>query len=193
MRSDGRSPMASVETRGSIRDMSSAVAPVHRLSIDDVRRMYETGILDELDRLELVDGVLVEMSPIGPEHSGAVAWLNQHLSRPDRPWHVRIQDTLVIEGGFLLPDLTVIGEPPSRAQLVTAPCWRSRSLRPRSAATPRRGGTTPAPACRSTGSLISWRAWWSSTASPATAATARSARAQTARCSMCRSTFRRST
>lgn len=110
--------MVSAGTSGTLRDMLSAVAPVHRLSIEDVRRMYETGILDEHDRLELLDGVLVEMSPIGPEHSGAVAWLNQHLSRPDCQWHVRVQDTLVIEGGFLLPDLTVIAEQPSRTRLV---------------------------------------------------------------------------
>lgn len=110
--------MVSAETSGTRRDMLSAVAPVHRLSIEDVRRMYETGILDEHDRLELLDGVLVEMSPSGPEHSGAVAWLTQHLSRPDRQWHVRVQDTLVIEGGFLLPDLTVIAEQPSRTRLV---------------------------------------------------------------------------
>ncbi len=53
--------------------MASTVAPVHRLSVEDVYRMVEAGVLQENDRVELVEGVLVEMVPIGAEHDGAVA------------------------------------------------------------------------------------------------------------------------
>jgi hypothetical protein len=41
--------------------MAAATVPVHRLSVDDVYRMVEPGVLDETDRVELVEGVLVEM------------------------------------------------------------------------------------------------------------------------------------
>lgn len=96
--------------------MVPATVPVHRLSFDDVLRMVEAGILDEDDRIELVDGVLVEMSPIGAEHDGALAWLNGRLARvADARWEVRVQSTFLIPGGYLLPDLLLV-EPMSRHQ-----------------------------------------------------------------------------
>jgi len=36
--------------------MVSVAAPVHRLSVEDVFRMAEAGVLDEHDRVELVEG-----------------------------------------------------------------------------------------------------------------------------------------
>ncbi len=91
-------------------------AGVHRLSVDDVHKMVAAGVLDEDDRLELVQGVLVEMAPIGSEHDGAVEWLTAHFARVDTPaWRVRVQSTLLVAGGYLLPDLTVV-EPLPRSQ-----------------------------------------------------------------------------
>jgi len=40
-----------------------------RLSVEDYHRMTEAGILDEDDRVELIEGVIVEMSPQGPKHA----------------------------------------------------------------------------------------------------------------------------
>jgi Uma2 family endonuclease len=97
------------------------VAPPHRLTFDDVLRMVEAGILDEDDRVELVDGVLVDMSPISPEHSGAVAWLLQHFAGANTgAWEVRVQDLLVLRDRltFVLPDLMLV-EPAPRSELVT--------------------------------------------------------------------------
>lgn len=97
------------------------VAPPHRLTFDDVLRMVEAGILDEDSRVELVDGVLVDMSPISPEHSGAVAWLTRHFARASGDaWEVRIQDQLVLRDGrdFVQPDLILL-EPAPRSQLAT--------------------------------------------------------------------------
>ncbi len=48
---------------------------LHRLSVEDVYRMVDAGILDEDERVELIDGVLVDVSPPGPEHSAIVSWL----------------------------------------------------------------------------------------------------------------------
>ena len=61
--------------------MVPVIAPVHRLSVEDVYKMVETGVLDEDDRIELVEGVLVDMVPIGAEHDGATAWLTEHFAR----------------------------------------------------------------------------------------------------------------
>jgi Uma2 family endonuclease len=40
-----------------------------RLSVGDYHRMTEAGILGEDDRVELLEGVIVEMSPQGPRHA----------------------------------------------------------------------------------------------------------------------------
>ena len=42
---------------------------LHRFSVDQYHRMVQAGVFDEDDRLELLDGVIVEMSPQGPEHA----------------------------------------------------------------------------------------------------------------------------
>lgn len=46
--------------------------PLHPLSVTDVMEMVEVGILDEDDHVELLDGVLVEMSPQGTPHGFAI-------------------------------------------------------------------------------------------------------------------------
>ena len=55
--------------------------PKHLFNIDEYYRMYEAGIFSEDDRVELIDGEIVEMSPIGSEHAACVLRLNTLLSR----------------------------------------------------------------------------------------------------------------
>jgi Uma2 family endonuclease len=49
--------------------------------VDDYYRMAEVGILGPDDRVELLDGQVVEMSPIGRRHAASVRRLNQRLSQ----------------------------------------------------------------------------------------------------------------
>jgi Uma2 family endonuclease len=53
--------------------MPSTETPLHRLSVEDVFRMVEAGVLREEDRVELIDGVLVDVTPPSPSHSSIVA------------------------------------------------------------------------------------------------------------------------
>jgi len=48
-------------------------SPVRRrlLTVDDYHRMGEAGILTEDDRVELIEGELVAMAPVGSEHASA--------------------------------------------------------------------------------------------------------------------------
>ncbi|MBI4493890.1 MAG: Uma2 family endonuclease [Chloroflexi bacterium] len=48
-----------------------------RFTVADYHRMARAGILNEDDRVELIDGEVIEMPPLGPRHAGCV----NHLTR----------------------------------------------------------------------------------------------------------------
>jgi Uma2 family endonuclease len=52
----------------------------HTFTVAEYRRMGETGILTENDRVELIEGEIVKMSPIGKRHAACVGWLNRTLT-----------------------------------------------------------------------------------------------------------------
>ncbi len=49
----------------------------HRFTVDEYHLMGEAGIFSEDDRVELIEGEIVEMTPIGDRHAGVVARLNR--------------------------------------------------------------------------------------------------------------------
>ncbi len=51
----------------------------HRLNVDDYYRMAEAGILGAGDRVELIDGELIDMAPIGQDYMASVNGLAQAL------------------------------------------------------------------------------------------------------------------
>jgi Uma2 family endonuclease len=53
--------------------------PLRRLTVDQYHWLIERGFFTDDDRLELIDGYLVEMSPIHPPHAFAVGQLYQAL------------------------------------------------------------------------------------------------------------------
>jgi Uma2 family endonuclease len=52
-----------------------------RISLEEYLAMGEVGILDEEDRVELLDGRLIDMPPIGPSHGHSVDALVELLAR----------------------------------------------------------------------------------------------------------------
>ena len=52
----------------------------HRFTIEEYHKMGETGIFGEDDRVELVEGEIVEMTPIGARHAETVNTLTDLLA-----------------------------------------------------------------------------------------------------------------
>jgi len=50
-----------------------------RFTVEEYERMGQVGIFDEDDRVELLDGEIVAMAPIGPKHASIVNRANQLL------------------------------------------------------------------------------------------------------------------
>jgi Uma2 family endonuclease len=90
---------------------------IRRFSVDEVFRMRELELFDATERLELIDGLLMRLPKQSPAHSEAVAWITRHLVRGVDDFEVRIQDLLLIEGGFVLPDAMVLARAPRGSSL----------------------------------------------------------------------------
>src|SRR5258706_16480195 len=52
-----------------------------RFTVDEYYAMLRAGILAEDDRVELLDGEIFEMPPIGPEHAETVEDVSDRLSQ----------------------------------------------------------------------------------------------------------------
>jgi Uma2 family endonuclease len=56
------------------------VLPRRPITVDMFHRMAEAGIFAPGERVELIEGGLVDMAPIGAEHAAVVAWLTDILA-----------------------------------------------------------------------------------------------------------------
>jgi len=79
-------------------------------TVDDYHRLAELGVLGEDDRVELLDGQIVQMTPIGPDHAGCVDELTRLLSRlAGSSAIVRVQNPVILgQRGEPQPDLTLL-------------------------------------------------------------------------------------
>jgi Uma2 family endonuclease len=64
-------------------------------TVEEYEKMIEAGILEEDDRVELIDGEIIEMGPIGSHHVACVTRLNMLLARlADQDFIVSIQNPI---------------------------------------------------------------------------------------------------
>ena len=93
------------------------VAVRRRFTVEEYHKMGEAGIFGEGDRVELVDGEVIEMNPIGWRHARCVDRLTMRLARAagDR-YIVGVQRPISLtEHGEPQPDLVIYEEsPPGR-------------------------------------------------------------------------------
>ena len=85
----------------------------HRFTVEEFRKMGEAGIFAEDDRMELVEGEIVEMTPIGWRHVESVNALTGLLAdlRETGRFVVSVQNPLVLgEYGEHYPDLVLYRE-----------------------------------------------------------------------------------
>src|SRR4051794_9701399 len=70
----------------------------HRFSVDEYYRMAETGVLPPEARVELLDGEIIDISPIGPFHGALTKRLNQFFSQTAKGrWILAVQDPVHLD------------------------------------------------------------------------------------------------
>ncbi len=83
-----------------------------RITVDEYHKMAEAGILGEDDRVELIGGEIVQMSPVGGRHVEVVGKLTRLLVRAaGDEWRVNVQSPISVPPyGEPEPDLAVVRE-----------------------------------------------------------------------------------
>lgn len=90
---------------------ADAVAPARRrFTVAEYFAMAEAGILHQDERVELIDGEIIVMSPMGNPHRQSVNWMDLLLKETiGRRAMVQVQATIVLDDGTAPePDLAVI-------------------------------------------------------------------------------------
>lgn len=88
----------------------------HRITVTEVLEMAHAGFFDGKPRMELIEGDLFEMAPIGPPHASIVSDLVHRLntSLPDTVT-VRVQSSLALsEHDLPEPDIALVRTRPDR-------------------------------------------------------------------------------
>jgi Uma2 family endonuclease len=82
----------------------------HRFSVKEYYRMAETGVLRPDARVELLNGEIIDMSPIGPFHGGVTTNLTEIFAAASKGrWQTRVQNPLRLdENSEPQPDLLLV-------------------------------------------------------------------------------------
>ncbi len=81
---------------------------IHRYTVEEYEALAGHPAFDD-KRVELIDGVIVDMSPRSPAHENVVAWLNLWLSRhlDDTRYELRVAGSLRLSESEPEPDIFV--------------------------------------------------------------------------------------
>lgn len=81
-----------------------------KFTVAEYYRMAEVGILRPDERVELIEGEIIVMAPIGPGHSGEVNRLTHRFSHPDNDrFIVHVKNPVQLgDGSELEPDVALL-------------------------------------------------------------------------------------
>ena len=93
-----------------------SVLTAHRFTVDEFYRMVEIGVIPPQTRVELIEGQIIDMLPIGPFHSGILNELAEIFTlAADAKWIVTVQSPLRLdEQTAPQPDLMLLRPPHSQ-------------------------------------------------------------------------------
>jgi Uma2 family endonuclease len=91
-----------------------SVQAKHRFSVQEYYRMAETGVLQPNARVELLNGEIIDMSPIGPFHGSVTKYLIQIFTDANHgKWIMQVQDPVRLdEHSEPQPDLVLLKRTP---------------------------------------------------------------------------------
>lgn len=82
---------------------------LYRFTVDQYHRLAELGAFEADDRIELFEGLVIEMPPPGPPHAYGVEASSQLLSQScPAGWTVRSQQPVTLKSSELQPDTSVV-------------------------------------------------------------------------------------
>lgn len=83
--------------------------PVKRFTVAEYEELVNSGVFDEDDNLELLEGWLVPMMTKNPLHDSRIDWLVEQLPEViPRKWYCRIQNAIVTEDSCPEPDVAIV-------------------------------------------------------------------------------------
>ena len=79
-----------------------------RFSVDEYHKMIEAGILNDEDKVELLEGYVVEKMPRNPAHDVAIQRLDKRFHRMvPSGWEVRVQSAIHLTDSEPEPDVAL--------------------------------------------------------------------------------------
>jgi Uma2 family endonuclease len=82
---------------------------MRRFTVAEYHQMIQSGILDEDDEVELLQGYVVLKMACNPPHDGTIPLVEEALARLLPPgWHVRIQSAITLPDSEPEPDLAIV-------------------------------------------------------------------------------------
>jgi hypothetical protein len=86
--------------------------PTYRFSVKQYHRMIEAGILTGDDRVELLEGWIVQKMPHNPPHDSCITRINRRLiCILSDDWLLRVQSAITLKDSEPEPDLAIVPGP----------------------------------------------------------------------------------
>ena len=88
----------------------STLAATYKFTAEEFYRLYEVGLFNSKDRIELLNGEIIIMQAIGHRHAQAVTWLNAEFGeQARRRYMISPQNPVELERYSMpQPDLTLV-------------------------------------------------------------------------------------